>query len=77
VLRLEGLRAGYGPIEALVRRRPDETIVYEWDFCNVNPPVHAWAAWNVYQQEKTIYGVEDKDFLERILDKLNITLRGG
>lgn len=45
---------------------------YEWDFCNVNPPIHAWAAWNVYQQEKTIYGIEDKEFLERILDKLNM-----
>ncbi len=45
---------------------------YEWDFCNVNPPVHAWATWKVYQQEKTIYGIEDKDFLERILDKLNM-----
>ncbi|HEX9062627.1 MAG TPA: glucosidase, partial [Clostridia bacterium] len=45
---------------------------YEWDFCNVNPPVHAWAAWNVYQNEKNIYGNADKDFLERILDKLNM-----
>ncbi|PYG87833.1 glycosyl hydrolase family 63 [Ruminiclostridium sufflavum DSM 19573] len=45
---------------------------YEWDFCNVNPPVHAWAAWNVYQQERLIYGTEDRDFLERILDKLNM-----
>ena len=22
---------------------------YEWDFGDVNPPVHAWAAWQVYQ----------------------------
>lgn len=46
---------------------------YEWNFHNINPPVHAWAALNVYQQEKTVYGKEDKNFLERIFDKLNMS----
>jgi len=45
---------------------------YEWDFCNINPPVHAWAALNVYNQEKLIYGKEDNEFLVRIFDKLNM-----
>ena len=25
---------------------------YEWAFGDVNPPVHAWAAWRVYKIEK-------------------------
>ena len=25
---------------------------YEWAFGDVNPPVHAWAAWRVYQMDK-------------------------
>ncbi|MBP2656604.1 MAG: glucosidase [Firmicutes bacterium] len=45
---------------------------YEWNFNNINPPVHAWAALNVYRQEKMIYGNEDKEFLQRIFDKLNM-----
>jgi hypothetical protein len=46
---------------------------YEWDFSNINPPVHAWAALKIYQQEKLIYGEEgDREFLERIFDKLNM-----
>ena len=29
---------------------------YEWNFGDVNPPVHAWAAWRVYKIEKAITG---------------------
>jgi hypothetical protein len=43
---------------------------YEWDFSNINPPVHAWATWRVYQTEKEIYGVADTLFLERVFAKL-------
>ncbi|MGH2915119.1 MAG: MGH1-like glycoside hydrolase domain-containing protein [Solirubrobacteraceae bacterium] len=39
---------------------------YEWNFSDVNPPVHAWAALRVYE----IAGDEDRDFLERVLHKL-------
>ena len=39
---------------------------YEWEFGEVNPPVHAWAAWKVYQ----LTGSGDLDFLERIFHKL-------
>jgi hypothetical protein len=45
---------------------------YEWDFGNVNPPVHAWAAWNVYQREQELFGRKDQDFLRRVFDKLNL-----
>lgn len=43
---------------------------YEWTFSDVNPPVHAWATWRVYQIEKEIYGRADKHFLERVFQKL-------
>ena len=29
---------------------------YEWAFGDVNPPVHAWAAWRVYQMDRTLTG---------------------
>jgi hypothetical protein len=43
---------------------------YEWAFGDVNPPVHAWAAWRVYKIEKKRRGVGDRQFLERIFHKL-------
>ncbi|MDQ3248739.1 MAG: glucosidase [Chloroflexota bacterium] len=43
---------------------------YEWSFGDVNPPVHAWAAWRVYQITRKGTGVADTDFLERVFQKL-------
>ena len=43
---------------------------YEWNFSNVNPPVHAWAAWRVYKMDAKLSGKPDIDFLERIFHKL-------
>lgn len=43
---------------------------YEWNFNDVNPPVHAWATWRVYKIEKKMYGRCDKKFLERVFQKL-------
>jgi len=43
---------------------------YEWAFGDVNPPVHAWAAWRVYKIEKKQRGVGDRTFLQRIFHKL-------
>ncbi len=43
---------------------------YEWDFSDVNPPVHAWSAWRVYQADKKLTGVADTAFLERVFQKL-------
>ena len=43
---------------------------YEWAFGDVNPPVHAWAAWRVYQMDRERHGVADRAFLERIFHKL-------
>jgi mannosylglycerate hydrolase MGH1-like protein/glycosyl hydrolase family 63 len=42
----------------------------EWAFGDVNPPVHAWAAWRVYKIEKRIRGVGDRQFLARVFQKL-------
>jgi hypothetical protein len=41
---------------------------YEWDFGDINPPVQAWAALEVF----AIDGAKDLDFLSRIFDKLLI-----
>ncbi len=43
---------------------------YEWAFGDVNPPVHAWAAWRVYKIEKKRKGIGDRRFLERVFHKL-------
>lgn len=43
---------------------------YEWAFGDVNPPVHAWAAWRVYKIEKKRKGFGDRVFLERVFHKL-------
>jgi hypothetical protein len=43
---------------------------YEWAFGDVNPPVHAWAAWRVYKIEKKRRGTGDRLFLERVFQKL-------
>jgi Glycosyl hydrolase family 63 C-terminal domain len=43
---------------------------YEWAFGDVNPPVHAWAAYHVYKIEEQRTGRGDRDFLERIFQKL-------
>jgi hypothetical protein len=43
---------------------------YEWAFGDVNPPVHAWAAWRVYKIEKRIRGQADRAFLEKVFHKL-------
>jgi hypothetical protein len=46
---------------------PDGQLpAYEWAFSDVNPPVHAWAAWQVYVTD----GRRDHDFLGRVFAKL-------
>jgi hypothetical protein len=43
---------------------------YEWALGDVNPPVHAWAAWRVYKIDKKRSGRGDHQFLERVFHKL-------
>ncbi|HEY3826393.1 MAG TPA: glucosidase, partial [Bryobacteraceae bacterium] len=44
---------------------------YEFAFGDVNPPVHAWAAWRVYKISAP-HGQRDRTFLERVFQKLLI-----
>ncbi len=43
---------------------------YEWAFGDVNPPVHAWAAWRVFKIDQRLKGKPDFPFLERVFHKL-------
>ncbi|WP_303312481.1 glucosidase [Hymenobacter sp. BT730] len=44
---------------------------YEWNLNDVNPPVHAWATWRVYQMDKKLHhGRADTQFLEAVFHKL-------
>jgi len=43
---------------------------YEWNFSDVNPPVHAWAVWEVYEKDKQKTGIPDWAFLEKAFQKL-------
>jgi hypothetical protein len=43
---------------------------YEWAFGDVNPPVHAWAAFRVYKIERRLRGAADRGFLEKVFHKL-------
>ena len=44
---------------------------YEWNFSDVNPPVHAWATLFLYQVERDL-GRGDIRFLERSLDRKSV-----
>lgn len=45
---------------------------YEWEFSDLNPPVHAWAAYQIYKFERRQTGRGDRVFLERVFHKLLI-----
>jgi hypothetical protein len=60
---------------ALLLQRPymhpnGQLPAYEWNFSDVNPPVHAWAVWLIYQLEKVRTGTGDRVFLENAFLKL-------
>jgi hypothetical protein len=45
---------------------------YEWNFSDVNPPVHAWAVWAVYSYDKELRGKADIGFLKFCFEKLSL-----
>ncbi|WP_158799455.1 glucosidase [Pedobacter sp. L105] len=47
-----------------------QLAAYEWDFNDVNPPVHAMATWHVYQTDKAKKGKGDMNFLIEVFNKL-------
>ncbi len=42
---------------------------YEWAFDDVNPPLHAWAAWRVYNMDAKMSGKPDRAFLQEIFQR--------
>jgi len=45
---------------------------YEWEFSDLNPPVHAWAVWRVYNMDRARSGKADRQFLEKCFHKMLI-----
>ncbi len=45
---------------------------YEWEFSDLNPPVHAWAVWRIYNMDRIRNGRADRQFLEKCFHKLLI-----
>jgi hypothetical protein len=45
---------------------------YEWEFSDLNPPVHAWAVWSVYNMDRIRTGRADRSFLQQCFHKLLI-----
>ncbi len=45
---------------------------YEWNFSDVNPPVHSYAVWKVYEKDKEKTGKGDIPYLEKAFQKLLI-----
>jgi hypothetical protein len=43
---------------------------YEWAFGDSNPPLQAWAAWRIFEMDKSLTGKPDHKFLRRVLNKL-------
>jgi len=43
---------------------------YEWEFSDLNPPVHAWAVWRIYNMDRIRSGKADREFLEKCFHKL-------
>ena len=44
---------------------------YEWNFSDVNPPVHGWATIFLYRTEQALRGKTDLEFLKRVFGKLS------
>ncbi|WP_433383909.1 MGH1-like glycoside hydrolase domain-containing protein [Actinoplanes sp. CA-142083] len=61
-------------LDLLLSRRylhPNGQIpAYEWNFGDVNPPVHAWATYLVYELDKSRHGHGDRDWLATAFHKL-------
>lgn len=58
-------------LDALYLHPNGQIPAYEWNFSDVNPPVHAWAANFLYWTEKRQRGTGDVTFLRRVFHKLS------
>ncbi len=43
---------------------------YEWEFSDLNPPVHSWGVWRIFNMDRIQNNKPDYDFLERCFHKL-------
>jgi len=63
-----------GQLELMLREsylHPNAQIpAYEWNFGDVNPPVHAWATIFIHRMEQALQGPSDVAFLKRSFGKL-------
>jgi hypothetical protein len=57
-------------LQSLYLHPSGQIPAYEWNFSDVNPPVHAWATLFLYNSEKAQRGEGDVDFLKRAFNKL-------
>ncbi|HTG62731.1 MAG TPA: glucosidase [Terriglobia bacterium] len=57
-------------LQSLYLHPSGQIPAYEWNFSDVNPPVHAWATLFLYTAEKMQRGQGDLEFLKRIFNKL-------
>jgi hypothetical protein len=57
-------------LESLYLHPSGQIPAYEWNFSDVNPPVHAWAALFLYNTEKMQQGRGDLEFLKSAFNKL-------
>jgi hypothetical protein len=57
-------------LESLYLHPSGQLPAYEWNFSDVNPPVHAWATLFLYKSEKLQRGEGDVEFLKRAFNKL-------
>jgi hypothetical protein len=57
-------------LQSLYLHPSGQIPAYEWNFSDVNPPVHAWAALFLYNTEKMERGEGDVEFLKRAFNKL-------
>jgi hypothetical protein len=73
-LTLVDLEFGKQQLKLMLRERymhPNGQIpAYEWNFGDVNPPVHAWATIFTYRLEKALKGVGDTKWLKSCFQKL-------
>ncbi len=57
-------------LRALYMHPNGQMPAYEWNFSDVNPPVHAWASLYLYKNDLALNGKADEDFLKSIFNKL-------
>ena len=57
-------------LNALYLHPNGQMPAYEWNFSDVNPPVHAWATYFLHRTELALHGKTDVDFLRTTFQKL-------